>query len=188
MAFINSGDITGEMEIKVPLDVITAVLDAFNKNAFKLELSESSLYVSNALVNVVLSLPQKEEQELQIEEVIEAAKLAKTSKGQEIEVSKAQLVSFLENAQAVATKERSEVRLSTETGKLKLEVITANGSAKGAIKANTNVKASALIDFEFLDEAVRKSGESVVMKLVKNEFIAFKLKEGTVIVSLNQEA
>lgn len=188
MAFINSSEITGDMEMKLPVDILSAVLDAFAKSAFKLELSNSSLYVSNALIKVVLALPQKDEKELELEDIIEMAKTSRGAKGQEIEVQKADLVSFLDNARAVATKERSEIKLNAEAGKMRLEVVTANGSTKGVLKAACKALSPILIDFEFLDEAVRKSGESVVMKVVKDEFIAFKLKEGTVIVSMNQEA
>lgn len=188
MAFINSSEINGTMEIKLPLDMFQSVLDAFGKAPFKIEMSKSNLYASNALVKVVLSLPQEDENDLKIEEVIETAKGTKTSKGQDIEVSKSDLIAFLDNARAVATKERSETKISTDVGKMKFEVTTSNGSIKAIIKASCKTKTNALIDFEFLDEAVRKSADMVVMKLVKDEFIAFKLKSGTVVVSTNQES
>lgn len=188
MAFINSSEITGDMEMKLPQDILSAVLDAFHKSAFKLETSKTSLYVSNQLVKVVLALPQEDENDLQLEEIIEGAKSTKAAKGSEIEVSKAAITAFLDNARAVATKERSEVKFSTDAGKIKMEVVTANGTTRGAMKASATKKMDMMIDFEFLDEAVRKAGESVVIKLVKDEFMAFKLKAGTIIVSLNQEA
>ena len=188
MAFINSNEIKGDMETKLPLDILSAVLDAFGKATFKLELSKANLYVSNALVKVVLSLPQEEENDLKIEEVLEAAKGSKAAKGQEIEINKAELVTFLDNARAVATKERSEVKFETDKGKIKIEVNTAHGSTKAILKASSTAQSKALIDFEFLDEAVRKSGDSVVVKLVKDEFMSFKLKTGNVVVSLNQES
>lgn len=186
MAFISSNEINGAMETCLPLDIVGAVLDTFGKAVFKIETSKSNLYVSNALVKVVLSLPQEDEGALKLEEVIDAAKGSKASKGQEFEVDRDDLIAFLDNARAVATKERSEIKLSLEPGKMRLDVLTANGSTRATIKASCTKKAVAMIDFEFLDEAVRKSNATVIMKLVMDEFIAFKLKAGTVIVSLNQ--
>lgn len=187
MAFINSGEVTGELETKLPLDILTSVLDAFGKQGFKMQLSKASLYVSNPLVKVVLSLPQEEENELQIDEVIAGAKGSKEAKGHEVEVSKTDLLAFLDNARAIATKERSEIKMELGEGKIRLEVQTANGSSKAVIKASAAKKDSVLVDFEFLDEAVRKCPESVIMKVVKGEFLAIKLKTATVIVSQNQE-
>lgn len=187
MAFVSSSEINGDMETKFPLDVFTSVLDVFGKAVFKIEVSKSNLYVSNALVKVVLSLPQEEDNELKIDEIIEAARGSKASKGSEIEINKNDICAFLDNARAVATKERSEVKVETEAGKMRLSVNTANGSMKAVVKASCQKKEQALVDFEFLDEAVRKCGDSVIMKLVKGEFIAIRLKVGTVIVSLNQE-
>ncbi len=186
MAFIGSNEITGDMNVKLPIDMLASVLDAFQKTTFKLETSVSNLYVTNQLVKVVLSLPQVEDNELTIEEVIEAAKGTKNAKGQEIEIDKDALVAFLDNARAVATKERSELKIDIDVGKLRFDVTTANGSIKAVVKASSTKKGMALIDFEFMDEAVRKSGPAVIFKFVNDEFLAFKLKEGSLVVSLNQ--
>jgi hypothetical protein len=186
MAFIHSNEITGSMEVKLPLDMFQAVLDAF-KGEFTIELSKSNLYVSNKLVKVALSLPQEEENELKLEEVISAVKDIKGSKGTEVEVKKEDIIAFMDNARAVATKERSEVSLTVADGKMSLAVQTSNGSTKALIKTTKSKKIKVMIDFEFLDEAIRKSGDVVQMKIVDDQFIAFHLKVGTVIVSLNQE-
>ncbi len=186
MAFVSSNEISGQMETCLPLDILTNVLETFGKSVFKIETSKANLYVSNSLVKVVLSLPQEDENDLKVADVLKGAKMSKETKGQEIEIAKADLVAFLDNARAVATKERSEIKLNVESGKVRLEVSTANGTSKAVLKASAAKSAEALVDFEFMDEAVRKSGDSVVFKLVKDEFLAFKLKVGTVVVSLNQ--
>jgi hypothetical protein len=133
-------------------------------------------------------LPQAEDNELNLVEVMETANGSRLAKGQELEILKADMLAFLDNARAVATKERSEIKVTTDSGKIRLEVVTANGSTKAVLKASCTTKDQVLVDFEFLDEAVRKSAESVNMKIVKDEFLSLKLKTGTVVVSLNQEA
>lgn len=187
MAFVNSNEITGSMEVRVPLDIFTSVLDAFDKSGFKMELSSANLYVSNKLVKVAMALPQEDEADLKLEEVIEAAKSSKSTEGHDIKIDKDEILRFLDNARAVATKERSEIKVTTEDKKMKLEVSTANGSIKAQVKVDTKKKIKALVDFEFFDEAIRKSGPQVDIKLVESEFMFFRLAKGQVLVSLNQE-
>jgi hypothetical protein len=186
VAYIQSKEVTGDMEMNLSLETLTAVLDAFHSSAFKLELGKSNLYVANALVKVVLALPQEEDNAISANDLLSMTKSSRDAKGQEFEVAKTDLLAFLDNARAVATKERSEVLMRYEDGKIKLSVSTTNGSTTAVIKASCKKHQEERIDFEFLDEAVRKSGESIVMKLVKDEFISFKLREGTIILSLNQ--
>lgn len=188
MAFINSSEITGDMETTLPIDMFLAVLDAFGKSDFKMELSKANLYVSNKLIKVVLALPEENPNALKINEVIAGAKDTKGAKGEEVEVSKEEFLGYMDNARAIATKERSELKINLEQGKMRLSVTTTQGTAKAIIKASANKALSAPVDFNFIDEAVRKCGDSVVMKFVKDAFIAVKLAKGTIVLSLNQES
>jgi hypothetical protein len=185
LAFLNSSEATGDMEIKLPLDTITAVLDAFSTAPFTLELGKAGITVTNKLVKVSLSLPQEEEGELSIADVLETAKGAKKTDGMAIVVPKDEVVAFLDNARAIATKERSELKVKVEDGKMKLEVATIQGSSKALIKVKAK-NCEFAIDFEYLDEAVRKAGDNVEFKLVKGAFLAVQLKTSTVVISLNQ--
>lgn len=185
MAFLNSSEVTGDMEMKLPLDTVVAVLDAFGGNNFTLELGKAALQVGNKLVKVSLSLPQEEEGELQLADVIETAKGAKKAEGQALVVTKEEILAFLDNARAIATKERSEIKVKVADGKMTLEVSTVQGSSKTAIKVKSK-NCEFAIDFEYFDEAVRKAAENVEFKLVKEEFLAVNLKTSTVVLSLNQ--
>lgn len=185
MAFLNSDEMKGDMEIKLPLDTLAAVLDAFGNSSFVLELGKASVMVSNKLVKVFLSLPQEEENELQLTDVIETAKAAKKAEGQTLVVPKDEFIAFLDNSRAIATKERSEIKIAVADGKLKMEVTTVQGSAKAALKVKSKACEFA-IDFEYLDEAVRKAGTNVEMKVVKDEFLSVQLKDSTIVLSLNQ--
>lgn len=185
MAFLNSDEVKGDVELKLPLDTLTAVLDAFGGSSFVLELGRASVMVKNKLVKVNLSLPQEEENELQLSDVIETAKAAKKAEGQTIVVPKDEIIAFLDNSRAIATKERSEIKIAVSEGKLKLEVTTVQGSAKAMLKVKSK-SCEFAIDFEYLDEAVRKAGTNVEMKLVKDEFLSMQLKDSTLVLSLNQ--
>lgn len=188
MTFINSADVTGDLDVTLPLDTFNAVLDVFNKVSCTMYVSSSSLRVRNKLVDVTLSLPSVESDEvIAVDAVIEKAKEALGAKGKAIEVAKSDVVAFLDNARAVATKERSELIADVEPGKLKLSVTTTNGSSKILLKANSKAKGSFKIDFDFFDEAVRKGAESLVIKLVDSSFIMISGPHAHSIMALNQE-
>lgn len=186
MAFLRSDEMKGDMEFKLPLDTLVAVLDAFGSTAFTLELCGASVKVGNKLVKVNLSLPQEEENELTIADVIETSKAAKEMKGQPLVVSREEVLAFLDNSRSVATKERSELKIKVEDGKLEMKVSTVQGSSRAIMKSKSK-NCEFAIDFEYLDEAMRKGGESIEMTLVKDEFLAINLKSSTIILSLNQE-
>lgn len=187
LAFMNTKDLQGDMEVGLPFDVMSSVLDTFDKAAFTLSLGSSSLNVANKLVKVSLSLPQEEDGALKGSDVLAKAKEVSKIDGKEVIVSKTNIVEFLDNARAIATKERSEVIVTTTKGKVKLEVNTVNGNARALLKAEVSKESVSRIDFEFFDEAVRKSTEEVTMKIVDGAFISFKIKAATVLISLNQD-
>lgn len=188
MAFINSKDVQGDLDVTLPIETFNAVLDVFNKVQCTMTVTNSALRVRNKLVDVLLSLPDVDNEEMiAVDTVIEKAKEALAAKGKSIEVAKSELVSFMDNARAVATKERSEIVAEIEPGKLKLSVVTTNGSSKIVLKANTKTKGSFKIDFEFFDEAVRKGAETLVLKLVDDSFLMVEGRESYAVMALNQD-
>lgn len=187
LAFIQSADIQGKLEVRTPLDMFTSVLDVFDKSGFEIQLSPANMYVGNKLVKICMALPQEDENDLRLEDVIETVKGMKDAEGKNISLPKAEILKFMDNARAVATKERSEIKILINDQKMKLEVETSNGSIKTVLKVDVKKEMEAKIDFEYMDEAIRKSGDQVQMKLVESEFMSFKLAKGTIVVSLNQE-
>ena len=188
MAFTNDKEIKGELDVTLPLETFNAVLDTFNKIAFKMTVTPSSLLVKNKIVDVTLSLPSTEDDaQIGTSAVMGKAKEALKADGTQIEVSKSELQAFLDNAKAVATKERSEIQVTTDAGKLTLVVKTVNGTVKNTLKASVKNKQSWNIDLEFLSEAITKCGESVYLKVVENAFVCVRTKQDThVLVALNQ--
>lgn len=188
MSFINSKDIQGSLDLTLPLDTFNAVLDVFNKVQCSMTVTSSTLRVKNKLVDVSLSLPSAENEEvISVDDVISKAKEALKTEGKSIEVAKSEVVGFLDNARSVATKERSELVCEAEPGKLKLMVTTTNGKSKILLKANTKAKMSFRVDFDFFDEAVRKGADTLAIKLVDQAFLMIKGKEAYSVLALNQE-
>lgn len=187
MAFLKSNEIQGEMDVTLPVDTLQSILDAFSKAPFKMQLGIANLHVSNALIKVSVALPQAEDNStVSAEDVINKAKSAVKEDGLNIEVSKKDIVDFLDNAKSIATKERGEITIQTEKGKIKLDVMTSNGSTKTVIKANVTEVVKVKIDFEFFQEAISKCAELVVMRIVGDSFIMLKTSTAYVLVSLNQ--
>lgn len=186
MAYIRSSEIKGDMEITLPIDMLTSVIDAFSAGAFKLSLSKANVYVSNKLMQVVISRPEDQENALTVSDIIEGAKATKAD-GTSVSVPKAQLLTFMDNIRAVATKERAEIEIDVDGSTMTLKVATGSGSAKAVMKVEANAKVKVSIDYEYMDEAVRKSGDQTMFKIVDGAMAAFSLKQGTVVVGLNQE-
>lgn len=187
MAFLESKEIEGEMEVVLPLHTLQAVLETFNSAKFTMELSSSNLYVTNPLINVVLALQQAEEGAVTADDVRTKAKEASKMDGSEIELAKKDVIEFLDNARAVMTKERGEINIATEKGKVRLTTRTVNGSTKVTIPGKVKKTMSVNIDYEYFDEAVRKCEDAVIMKVVGQDFIMFVQKKASVLVALNQE-
>jgi hypothetical protein len=188
MAFINSKEVNGDMELTLPIETLTAVLDTFNKLACTMTVTNSSLIVKNKLVNVSLALPEvNDDAALSPDLVLEKAKEASRADGLAIELDKKDVSAFLDNCRSVATKERPELSVVTEPGKVRFEVATTNGIVKTYMKCSIKKAVKFKIDYEFFDEAVRKCGDQVLMKLVADSFLMFKTKGTSLLVALNQD-
>ena len=149
----------------------------------------SEVKISNKLVSVVLQLPHVEEGEsLTADDVIEIEKTVNKTDGLMIELDKAQVQAFLDSTRAVVGKERAELKCSTDSGKVKMRVATANGNSSEVMKSSVKKAQKFNVDLEYFDEAVRKS-KTVGFKLVENEFLVFNTgSESKIVVSLNQDS
>ena len=186
MAFINSKEITGDIDVTLPLDTFNSVLSVFSTAAFKLEVSFASLIVSNKLSSVNLNLPEVPKGTPTAAEVLMKAKEALKMDGSTLTFAKADMLAFLDNARAVSTKERTEVAVKSQDKTLLVSVTTSNGSCKTQIPVTGKTKAFK-IDFEHFDEAIRKCSDTVEMKVVADAFVSVKASKTYLIVGLNQD-
>jgi len=189
MAFITDKQITGELDLTLPLDTFSSILEVFSKINFTLTVTRSQLIVKNKLVKVFLSLPETEDSSITTDQVFDKAKEASKADGSEIELSKQDVMIFLENARAVAAKERSEISIATDTsGKVQLQVTTNGGTSKTVLKARVGKKLSFKVNYEYLLEAINKCADTVLMKVMNDmSFISIKTSTAYVFVSLNQD-
>lgn len=188
MAFIIDKKIQGDLDFILPSTTLTAVLDVFvDKLDFIIIVTKSSLIVKNKIINVVLALPEIEKS-IDTDAVFQKAKESIKIDGNAIEVSKQQIIGFMDNARSVASKERPELCVNTVPGKMQLKVATTNGVSEISLKASVTKKLSFKVDFEFVDEALRKCSDTIPFKLIEDSFLSFKVKENSyLLVALNQD-
>ncbi|QBQ74682.1 beta clamp protein [Burkholderia phage BcepSauron] len=191
MCFMQSKDLVGDLDITVPLDLMSAVLDSFKGASCTIKVTDSLVYVQNPVLDVVLALPASDEDAvIDTDMVQEKAREVRKVDGTVIEIVKKDIMAFMDNARAVATKERSELAITTDKGKIGLLVKTTNGVSKTSIGGGVNAKLSMKADFEFLDETLRKCSDQVQIKFVDDAqaFIMVKAANGVYsLVALNQD-
>jgi len=191
MSFTSTKEITGNLDVTLPLDTLTAVLDTFNKVACTMKVTASSLIVKNPILDVVLALPATDEDSaISTEMVREKALSASSTDGLSVEVEKKAVTAFMDNARSVATKERSELMVKTEKGKITLTVKTTNGTSRVALKAAVKTEAEFKVDYEFFDEIVRKCPDALSFKFVDDQhaFIMIRTTTARSLIALNQES
>lgn len=187
MMFTNSREITGALDVTLPLEVLTAVLDVFNKVECEMTVTKSALYVHNKIVDVMLALPDTEDDAVETSMVVQKARESLKVDGKAIDIDKKQVTAFLDNARSVQTKERSELHVVSEPGSVTLVVKTTNGTARNKMKAATTAKTDFKIDFEYFEEAARKSADTVSFKFA-DSFLVFRCANAHSLIALNQES
>lgn len=188
MSFTKDKTIKGNANFVVPVETLQAVLEAVGSSAFDLVVTEAFAEVYTETVQARMSLPSIEDNAVSLELVMEKAKATKSTEGSMLTVSKDKLVAFLDNSRAVALKERGEVRAVAAEGKLRVQVQTNAGKVMASIPSEGDSDVQFLIDFEYIDELVRKSGPEVKLKIVEDAFLMGETAKGvTVLLAFNQE-
>jgi hypothetical protein len=189
MAFTKSKEVTGDLSLTLPVETFNAILEVFNKTAFNLTVSSSALRIRNKVVDAVLSLPDTDSEEvISVKDVMAKSKEALTTDGLFVDVARSEIQQFLDNARAVIAKERSELQLIGEAGKLTLSVVTTNGQVKSTVKAAIKKGFKFNIDAEYFSEAVSKCQVDVLkLKLVEEAFLMIAAKDSHFVIALNQE-
>lgn len=184
MAFASSKDLKGEASFVLPLDIVMLITNVFVSGA-TLRISDSVVEVSNKLVTARLSIPTLDAELPSLEDVINQSKSIESTKGTQVTLSKSELISFLDNSRAVASRERSEIRANSSEGNLEFSVLTTSGQVKSKVKHKGKVKF--VVDFEYFDEMIRKCSDEVELVVVDGAYIKVKTKNCYLVTGLNQD-
>lgn len=186
MSFMSSKEINGDCEFCIPVDMMQGVLDAFGNSSFTMTVTESTVTVSNKLAKVVLNIPHLDEQGPSLSDVLGKAREVQKIEGTELILPKEEVVMYLDNARAVAVKERGEISVSSEKGKTQFSIKTVNGAIEATVKGSAKKNVSFLIDFDYFDELVRKAGQTLELKAVNGAFLLSKTEKVTLLVAFNE--
>lgn len=181
-----SEDISGDLELTIPTDMLASVFDAFCGHKFKLIVSESNLMVKSKLMTITLQLPITDSY-IDIKKLFEVAKSSIDSDGDWMSIDRSALSRFLDSCRAVASKERSELVVSSDGKKAQFVVRTVNGNITQLFDIKSK-KTKFKIDFGYFDEAFRKgSSDSVEFKVIGDSSLVMqgKSKNGWSVISLN---
>lgn len=184
MSWISSKEVTGDFECVIPIDTAIAIVDVFHKSTFKILHSKSAIEVRNKLVHVVLSVPSTDDL-VKLDQVQAKIKEALAAKSSSVKIQKQDLLTFMDNAKSVLTKERAELSVAPSTKGYELTVKTVQGTVKNVIKGEG--KAKFKIDYEYIQELVSKADANIELAVVDSAFLSMKLQNSTAIVALNQE-
>ena len=184
MAFTSTADLKGDAEFILPLDIVLLVTGVFTSGA-KIRISDASVEVSNKLVTAVLAIPSLDSDLPSLEDVVNQSKAVKSATGTDLSLPKDDLITFLDNSRSIASRERSEVRFSSQDSKIELSVMTTSGQVKTSFKHKGKTKF--VIDFEYFDEMVRKCPDTVELQLVGDAYLKAKTKSCYLVTGLNQD-
>lgn len=188
MAFTRDKSIKGDAEFVVPVETLQAVLESVGMGAFDLLVTDAFAEVRTDTVKARMALPSIEDNAVSMDAVRKKAREVAKIEGDILSVSKEKLVAFLDNSKAVALKERGEVKAESNDGKLRLQVKTNAGKIQASVATESGNEVRFVIDFEFLDELVRKSGSEISLRIVGDDFLVGTTAKGvTVLLSFNQE-
>lgn len=187
MSVAASKSIKGDYELLIPIKSMQTVLDVFSVSDFELQITESALLCGNPQILVEFILPDTSGGDLPtVKEAVKRCVQAFKSDGTALTIARAELLSFLDNARAVAVRERSEIEVKAKAKETTLRVSTANGDVTATIPSkgkSQNFKVD-LINFE---SVVRKADDEVVLNVVQDMFLTCAAAGTSYVVALNQD-
>lgn len=184
VAVSGSGKVKGDFEFVLPVNIFQNVLDVYAVSGFNMELTESSLRCSNAMLQVELALPVLDDTLPDVDTVLDMTKRSRNSELIKLEVKKEELTNFFQNARAIAGKERTEVKLTAKSNKLQLTSSNINGSVTAVCKVKSgDFKVN--VNLPFLEEAVNKAGSTVDLG-ISEELIVCTTPSVIFVISTNQ--
>lgn len=184
VSFTQSREIQGDIEFVLPLDTLQSILDTFS-SGFKLSLNKSHVKIKNKFIDVIVAIPDVEENMPTLSEVINQSKEALDAKGKKFIVNKQDILAFLDNAKSVSMKERSEIDIKVDKNSLNLEVRTIVGSTKSKIQCKSKGNINFKVDFDYFDEMIRKAEEDIPISVIGDSYLVCE-STVTTIVGLNQ--
>lgn len=183
MNWTTSKEVTGDFECLLPIDTMSALIDVFQKSAFRIERGDNHIRVRNKMVDAYMSVPDMRELP-SVTDVMNRIREASKVTGKTFQISKTEVLSFMENARSIIGKERAELIVEGDGASVLLSMQTGQGQSKTKMKGKGKGKFA--VDFEFLQELLLKAKEEVELNVVDGAYLSVKLAASMAILALNE--
>lgn len=189
MAFTSSDTVTGDLDVTLPYDTIRSVLDAFEGDDCTVSFSSSALRVQNAILDVVLALPDLRDAAT-IDQVLEVAEMAKESAGESVVLDYKEVKDFMARCKAIREKSKLEITFTATKEATLLKAVTTLGDAQMEFPASVKAKTQFAIDAETFEELLAKSDKKEVALGADEDagFVVMSNGPTHMIISMNTES
>ena len=184
MAFIRTNEVQGNLDFTMPVSTLSNVLSAFYGSNYSINVGSQTLQIKSKLLKVGLNLPSADSY-LPVSDLLDLANKTLKAKQQQIVVNHDALLNFIDSCKAVATKERSELKIKGKGQRLQMTVKTISGNVNQTFKVKNTVDCAFSLDFLYMEEAIRKSvGDDVTIGLIADTSVIVGSKHGYTIISI----
>lgn len=186
VVFVKDDSIKGSLDFSVPVEAFAAIFSCFGNSDFKLSSTSNYIKAENSLCTVYTSFPSTAAY-LSIDVLLPRLNAFLNSDGIEFKISYKEALEFFTNLKAVATAERPEIIIKSNSSKTVLSCTSALGTIK-YVCAGTASDISIKLDAEYFKEAISKTNkDEVIIKCCQdNGFVLIPLKNNAYsVIALN---
>jgi hypothetical protein len=162
MAFTSSDTVKGDLDVTLPYDTIRSVLDAFEGDECTVSFSSSALRVKNAVLDVILALPDLRDA-ASIDQVMEIAEAAKESVGESVVMDYKEVKDFMARCKAIREKSKLEITFNATKEATRLRAETTLGDVEMELAGSVKKPAQFAIDAETFEELLAKSDKKEIL-------------------------
>jgi hypothetical protein len=189
MAFTSSETTTGDLDVTLPYDTIRAVLDAFEGDECIVSFSSSALRVRNAILDVVLALPDLRDAAT-IDQALEIAEMAKESAGESVILDYKEVKDFMARCKAIREKSKLELSFDATKDSTHIAAETTLGDAQMEFPGSVKKPVQFKIDAETFEELLAKSDKKEICLGADQEagFVVMSNGPTYMVISMNTES
>jgi hypothetical protein len=162
MAFTSSDTVTGDLDVTLPYDTIRAVLEAFEGDECTVSFSSSALRVKNAILDVVLALPDLRDAAT-IDQVLEISEAAKESVGESVVLDYKEVKDFMARCKAIREKSKLEINFEAIKESTRIRAETTLGDVEMELAGSVKKPTKFSIDAETFEELLAKSDKKEIL-------------------------
>jgi hypothetical protein len=189
MSFTSSDSVTGNLDVTLPYDTIRSVLDAFEGDDCTVSFSSSALRVQNAILDVVLALPDLRDA-ASIDQALEIADMAKESAGEAVVLEYKEVKDFMARCKAIREKSKLEITFDATKEATTIAAVTTLGDAQMELAGSVKKPVKFAIDAETFEELLAKSDKKEIHLGADEDagFVVMNNGPTYMVISMNTES